>query len=331
MINMSVRNIEKYRGLISTIAFVVIALIVVGIFSGLIIGEVGVSEAAVIIDPVMGGKSVVYGPKIFFKKPWEYYVTIYYGVESLDMWTDEPSGMTGEWPAITCLTRDGLGVAVDITVRWRVNPDKVLELYEMYPLMDWETKTLVPLLRERVRDIISRYTAIETIEKRSEISATIVNEFTEAVMKESNLAQAIIIEGIDLRNIELPKSFKAAVEEKLAEEQQKIAAKFRAERMQIEANATAMAKILEARGEALAQIEKAKGEAEAILIKMNSTARSYQLILDVIGGNRTSLAQLLLLREIVKESQGPVIIILSPSGEGAIPVIPFTFSSQEEG
>ncbi len=293
-----------------------IALFTALALAGTIIGNVGVSEAAIVVDPLSGNKRVVIGPRLFFKAPWEYYVKIYLGVEALDMWT-EAGGRTGEWPAVTCLTRDGLEVRVDITIRWRVDPSHVLRLYEYYPRLDWETTTLASLLRETVRNIIAQYTAVETIEKRAEISQKIIDEFLNAVQRESNLAGAILIEGIDLRNIELPERFKAAVESKLAEEQEKIAAEFRRERMLIEANATAMSRILQARG-----------EAQAILIKANSTAEAYRIILEALGGNQTQMAQLLALKEVLRDLKGPVIILLSPGQGGIIPVIPLP--SQEE-
>ena len=293
-----------------------IALFTALALAGTIIGSVGVSEAAVVVDPLSGNKRVVIGPRLFFKAPWEYYVKIYLGVEALDMWT-EAGGRTGEWPAVTCLTKDGLEVRVDITIRWRVDPSHVLRLYEYYPRLDWETTTLASLLRETVRNVIAQYTAVETIEKRAEISQKIIDEFLNAVQRESNLAGAILIEGIDLRNIELPERFKAAVESKLAEEQEKIAAEFRRERMLIEANATAMSRILQA-----------KGEAQAILIKANSTAEAYRIILEALGGNQTQVAQLLALKEVLRDLKGAVIILLSPGQGGVIPVIPLP--SQEE-
>lgn len=301
-------------------AILMVAIVIALVFAGTVVGNVSVSEAAIVVDPLGGGKRVVIGPKMFFKLPWEYYVKIYLGIESLSMWT-EVTGRTGDWPAITCLTKDGLEVKVDISVRWRVDPNHVLELYEAYPRLDWEDTTLASLLRESVRDVISRYTAVETIEKRSEISRKIVDTFKEAIASESNLAKAIIIEGVDLRNIELPSDFKRAVEQKLAEEQQKLAAEFKKERLLIEANATATSQILQARGAALASIEKAKGEAQAILIKANATAQAYKLIIMSLGGNQSQVAYLLALKEALKDVEGPVIVVLSPSGNVA-PIVP---------
>ncbi|RLE64722.1 MAG: hypothetical protein DRJ49_00535 [Thermoprotei archaeon] len=318
------------RALRIFIIVLIIAVIAFGLGLGVMVGSVGVSEAAIIVDPLTAEKRVVLGPKLFIKKPWEYYVVVKYGVESLDMWTEAP-GKYGEWPAVTCLTRDGLEARVDITVRWRLNPDKVLELYTYYPGLDWERRALAPLLREIVRNIIASYTAVETIEKRGEISTKIATAFIEAIKKEKTLANAIIVEGIDLRNIDLPAKFKAAVEAKLTEEQMMLAAKFKAERMRIEANASAQMMIIKAKGEAKAQIERSRGEALAFLIKANATAEGYRRIMEALGAaNNTDIARMLILRDTLTQIEGNVIIFLTSGPQGTvIPLIPLGESGRE--
>jgi len=318
------RRVEIVSRIVRILIIVmIIAVIALGVGLGTLLGSVGVSEAAIIIDPLTAEKRVVLGPRYFIKKPWEYYVVIKYGVESLDMWTEAP-GKHGEWPAITCLTKDGLEARADITVRWRIDPENIIELYTYYPGLDWESRTLVPLLREIVRNVIASYTAVETIEKRGEISNKIANAFIQAVKEEKTLANAIIVEGIDLRNIDLPDKFKAAVEAKLTEEQMMLAARFKAERMRIEANATAQMTIIKARGEAQAQIERSRGEALAFLIKANATAEGYRKILDSLGAaNNTEIARMLILRDTLTQIRGNVIILLTSGPQGTVvPVIP---------
>jgi len=307
---------EKVRKIFGALIGVLIILIIIGSVLGFsMVGMVGVSEVAIIVDPLTGhivGK--VAGPRYFIKMPWQYYVKISVSIESLDMWTDLKTRQRGEWPAIICLTKDGLEVYVDITVRWRVDPDKLTQLYVNYPDLNWENKALVPLLRETVRNIISNYAAIETIEKRAEISQKITESYIVSVKSEKSLAGAIIVEGIDLRNIELPSNFKNAVEQKLAEQQQKIAAEFRRERVLIEANATATSKILQA-----------LGEAKAKLIAANATAESIRRILGV-SGNNTDIAEIYLTYTLLKElvaQGGNIYIIVTSGGEGGgVQVVP---------
>lgn len=314
---------ERVQNLLRGIIVAIIVLVVVGTVLGFsVISSVGVSEVAVIIDPVTGSTAGrIIGPRIFFKAPWQYVARISIAVESLDMWTDPETGERGEWPAIRSLTKDGLEVYVDITVRWRVDPEGITTLYSNYPDLRWEGKTLVPLLRETVRNIIANYTAVETIEKRAEISRKIVDLYNKAVENEKSLGRSIVIEGVDLRNIELPRNFKVAVEQKLSEEQQKIAAQFRRERILIEANATATARILEA-----------TGEAEAKLIAANATAKSIRLILRS-AGNESRAAEIYLtytlLRELVSQGGNVYIVVVGGTGGGGVQVVPIPIGGKQ--
>ena len=305
---------EAIRRVSRVIALLVLILIVfLAVFGASMISSVGVSEVAIIVDPITGSVAGrVVGPRFFFKAPWQQVVIVSLAVESLDMWTDFATGQRGEWPSIASLTKDGLEVYVDITIRWRVDPDKVTTLYLNYPRLDWETKALAPLVRETVRNIISNYTAIETIEKRAEISRRLATELVEIVNKEGSFGGAILIQDIDLRNIQLPSAFKSAVEQKLSEEQQKIAAQFKRERMLIEANATATSRILEAMGEARARI-----------IGANATSESLRLIMEA-ANNSTEIAQTYLtysmLRDLAERGGNVYIVVTSGGGAQVIPV-----------
>ncbi len=294
-------------------AFIVL-LVLLGIVFFTMIRSVGVSEVAVIVDPLAGKiTGTVVGPRFFFKAPWQEAVIIKTSVESLDMWTDWTTHKTGEWPAVTALTRDGLEVHVDITVRWRVVPSRVVKLYENYPGLDWETKTLAPLLRETIRNTIANYSAVETIEKRAEISRIIVERYKKAVAEEESLAGAIVIENIDLRNIDLPENFKKAVEQKLAEQQMKMAALYKKERILIEANATAMQRILEAQGEAKAKI-----------VLANSTAEALRIVRSAVGNDTAALEEYLrlLLVKDISQSGGKVYIVVVGGRQGSATVVP---------
>lgn len=303
----------KTVSIIQALSVAIIVLILVTLLIG--VESVGVSEVAIIVDPLAGditGKVV--GPRLFLKMPWQYVVKIKTSVESLDMWTDWKTGRTGEWPAVTALTKDGLEVHVDITVRWRVDPERVIGLYRRYPDLAWETKTLAPLLRETIRNTIANYTAVETIEKRAEISRIIVELYKTVVKNEESLAGAIIIENIDLRNIDLPEKFKQAVEEKLSEQQMKLAAQYKKERILIEANATAMQKILEAQGEARAKI-----------IVANSTAQSLQLIKAAIGNNTEILKDYItytLIKDVVSSGGNVYVVVVGGGGQATVVPIP---------
>jgi len=304
-----------------TISIIILAILVIVILVSTVdIVELGYS--AVIVDPLVGGiVNVVHGPRWYIKLPWQVSIKIYTATDVLDMWTEEATGQIGDYPAIKCLTKDGLEVAVDITIRWRIDPSKVADLYKNYPNLQWKAKTIASILRETVRNVISNFTATETFEKRALISQIISREFEIAIKKERTLANSIILEDVDLRNIELPKAFKTAVEEKLAAEQRKIAALYEREKRLIEANASAEARILEAQGEAQARYI----EAEAI-------ASQLRIISYSLGENETDLARIFLtlqlLNEIARNGGRIYVIVQGPGGLQIIPFMPLQSSRE---
>lgn len=301
----------KPRG-IKVISILVTLLIVSVVLVGLMVESVGVGEVAVIIDPITGNiVGSVMGPRYFVKMPWQTVDKIYVAIKTLDMWTDRTTGERGDYPAVTSLTKDGLEVDVDITLRWRIDAGKVIQLYRNYPGKDWVDKTLAPRLRKVIRDIISNYTAVETIEKRTEIANLILEKFTETLTKEKSLGNSIIVEGIDLRNIDLPERFRNAIEEKLTQQQLMIAASYNRSRILVLANATAEAAIL-----------KALGEAKAKIIAANATANALEMIISVIGENTTAAQTyltFLMLRDIAQTGQN-IYIIIGSTGSYILPI-----------
>ena len=273
---------------------------------------VSVGHVAVVIDPI-GKKMWTVGDgthavvSFFAKPPWARVVPVYVAVDKLEMWSEIVDGelRTGDYPAIDALTKDGLAVEVDVMLRWRIDPARVLELYRNYPMLNYKMTTIASIVREVVRDTIVEYTAIETIEKRPEIGLVIAERLREALARDRTLAGAILLEEFDLREIALPEKFKAAIEEKLAAEQMMIAAFFRAQ----------------------AIITEAWGYANATIIRANATAEAIRLIAERCGLNATEIAQLYLLVETLKEiakEQGKVIllVVIGEQGQYIIPIPP---------
>lgn len=221
---------ERKRRILSRIftkKTIAVALIIVLVSTGIVIATttvaVDVGYVAVVVDPFAKrmwtvGDGTYAAIHFFAKPPWAYVKRIYVAVDKLEMWT-ESGNRTGDYPAISCLTKDGLAVEVDILVRWRIDPGRVLDLYKNYPMLNWKMTTIASIIREVVRNLIVNYTAIETIEKRAEISTLLFEELNKAFQQDVTLANAIILQEADLREIALPKRFTDAIEEKLAAEQ----------------------------------------------------------------------------------------------------------------
>ncbi len=246
----------------------IVAIVVIVIVGGVIIfsvGRVGVGEVAVVVDPVMGSTTSVSdgaNARYFFKAPWASVFKVYVATDSVNMWTDATG--VGDFPAVPSLTMDGLRVDVDITVRWRVLPSAVVELFRRFPLQDWRDRAIIPIIREAIRNLIAEFTAIETIEKRGAIAVALEEDLIDAFEAEPSLASAIILDAVDLRRITLPDNFVNAIESKLAAEQLSIAAEFNKTRILILANATAQSRIIASEGQARSRIILANATRDAI-------------------------------------------------------------------
>ncbi|HID91004.1 TPA: prohibitin family protein [Candidatus Bathyarchaeota archaeon] len=298
------------------VAAVVIVAGIGMVLLGLSVGSVGTGEASVIIDPITGKiGGPVLGPRWFLKAPWQTYVNAYVATDKVHMWTDPTTGRIGDFPAIGSLTSDSLAVDVDVTIRWAVDPTKLVDLYRNYPGLDWKGRTIVPLVRGVVRDVIARYKAIDTITRREEIASAITEELAIRLGETRSLVDAISIESVDLRRIELPARFKDAIETKLREEQLMLAAEFNKTRIMIMANASAQARILEA-----------QGEANATLVRASATAEAMRIIAQALGSNSTEetrLAEIYLSLSLLKEiaATGKNVYIIVPT-EGVPIIIP---------
>jgi len=305
------RRIRRvFKGLAIVVTVIVIVAGIALVFS---IGRVGVGYVAVVVDPVFGtltakgdGTTDFY----FLKTPWSNVIPIYIATDSVHMWTEvEPlTGKTtyGDFPALQALTKDGLGVEVDITVRWSISPSAVIDLYKNFPMADWKERAIIPIIRRIVRDTIVEYTALETIEKREAVGAEIEAKLITALAKEPSLANAVILSTIDLREIKLPTTFVQAIEAKLAAEQLALAAQFNKTRILVLANATAQSEII-----------KAQGLATSRIIIANATHEAIRILAGESSLNQSQLTNLYLILEAFKEmAQTGNVTFLVITGEG---------------
>ncbi|MCD6369221.1 MAG: prohibitin family protein [Thermoproteales archaeon] len=255
------------------------------------VGYVDIGEAAVVYDPVFHEiTKIVYGPAYFIKLPWQGVKIIWLRVETIDMFKNPPR----DYPEIQALTRDGATVYVDITVRYQViaSDEAIKTLINRYPLLDFEENVIVPLVRETVRNVISKYELTEVIEQREDVRLEIINEVVKRLENDPTVKGCLNVIDVAVRNIDFPQTIKAAIEAKLAAQQEALAAQYMRQKTLIEANASAEAKILEAQGEAQAQIIRAQAQMAAIeyIIKAYNSSELaiqyyYILALQELGKN----------------------------------------------
>ena len=116
--------------------------------------------------------------------------------------------------AITALTKEGLRVRLDLTIWYKILPNKAGEIYETIGL-DYEDKILRPAVRTVIRNVTSQFTTEDIYaEKRPQVTAAI-QETGVAMLEE----RGIICEKVLVRNVSLPDKVRDAIDAKLAAEQ----------------------------------------------------------------------------------------------------------------
>ncbi|MGQ1786003.1 MULTISPECIES: prohibitin family protein [unclassified Saccharicrinis] len=135
------------------------------------------------------------------------------------------------------LDKNSMSINMDITVRFNPIYDRIGQLHQKFGT-DYINVLVIPEVRSVVRSITGRYTAEELFStKRKEVEDLIELETSEVLKKNHIEMRALLI-----RSIQLPAQIKAAIENKLQQEQEALAYQFKldkerseAERREIEA------------------------------------------------------------------------------------------------
>ena len=140
---------------------------------------------------------------------------------------------------ITALSVEGLPVRLDVTVLYRIIPEKADEIYKNYGI-NFADKVIVPIVRETVRNVVAQY-KIEDLysTKRGELQKKIYDE-VEKKLRRANIQ----VVGVLLRDVNLPKKVVEKIEEKLRAKEEAEKMKYVIEKERLEAER----KITEARG-----------------------------------------------------------------------------------
>jgi regulator of protease activity HflC (stomatin/prohibitin superfamily) len=186
------------------------------------------------------------------------------------------------------LDKNGLNIAMDVTVRFHPLYDKIGYLHENFG-KSYVNQLVVPEVRSTVRRVAGRYTAEEIYStKRGEVEASIKEE-TRQVLEDNYVNMKALL----IRSIRLPEQIKSAIEKKLKEEQDALAYEYRLERERSEAER----KKIQAEGEARAN-EIISESLTQELLKMRGIEATLKL----------------------SESQNSKVVVIG-SGDGGLPVI----------
>ncbi len=152
-----------------------------------------------------------------------------------DVRTNESTG------TMDVLSKNGLSIAVELSYRYMPQPDKIGYLHdEIGP--KYSDRIITPEIRSATREVIGKYLPEELYStKREAIQDEIFTQTQKAIQ-----SKYITLDAILIRSVQLPDKLKAAIEQKLEEEQLAFQFDFKLERERKEAER----KIIEAQAKA---------------------------------------------------------------------------------
>jgi prohibitin 2 len=177
-------------------------------------------------------------------------------------------------------TNDQQPVRVSLTVRYSIATDRVSEVFEKYSHNGDLSSYVQTATQEIFKAVTARYTAPELIAQRARVSADINSALSEKLGKYG--AQVI---NIDMRSFSFSDSYMRAINDKVTQEQLRLAAENKLKTVEAEqkqkvaiAEAEADAQKARADGEAYSQLKVAEAQAEAIKVQNAALAQGSNVL-----------------------------------------------------
>lgn len=156
---------------------------------------------------------------------------------------------------IGATSKEGLAIGIDVSIQYHIDPAKAASVYQNIGLE--EREIIVSRFRSISREIVSGYPA-EAIyaTKREEVSLKLAEK-----MRSQLAPLGFVVDEALLRNVKVPETLQAAIQQRLKAEQENLQMKFVLEKEAQEAER----KRIEAKGHADAQKILAEGLTPAVL------------------------------------------------------------------
>ncbi|HEY8100537.1 MAG TPA: prohibitin family protein [Burkholderiaceae bacterium] len=177
-------------------------------------------------------------------------------------------------------TSDTQPVKVSMTVRYSIATDRVSEVFEKYS-HDGDLSSYVQTATlEIFKAVTAKYTAPDLISQRAKVSADI-----NAALREKLALYGAQVINIDMRNFSFSDSYMHAINDKVTQEQLRLAAENKLKTVEAEqkqkvaiAEAEAGARRAQADGEAYANLTIAKAQADALRLQNAALAQNKDVL-----------------------------------------------------
>lgn len=198
--------------------------------------------------------------------PWSQDIYLFPTFIQTDTYTSENSQQ------INVQTSEGLTVGMNISTQYRVDPEKVSQLFQSYRMGIEEISNSV--IRKYIQDALVEQSSKYKVEDLYGQGKVAVINDAALIIKERASQQGIIIEAVNLvGQLELPDNVKSAINAKI----QAIQDAQKVENQVAQAKAEADKKIEEARGRAESVMLERKAEAEGIRMVGDARASAIEM------------------------------------------------------
>ncbi len=206
---------------------------------------VGAGERGVVFNRFSGVSRAELGEGLHVIVPWAQSVTRYdvksqtYTMSAASNEANSDAGNTND--ALSALTRDGLPVALEMSIRFHPDPEQVWRLHQSVG-QDYVSKILRPQIRSHVRMVVSKYPVTDVYGPRR---AQMIDQMT-ARLRQKFAQNNVVLDEVLLRDVSFSAQFQAAIEQKQVAQQDVSRMAFERER----ADKERRQKIIVAEGEA---------------------------------------------------------------------------------
>ena len=277
--NKFIRPIALLIGLIST---ALVAIQALGRFALVIpAGEVGVVETLGEVS------ATTLNPGIHFLNPFAEVVTFSTRIQDIKETVDSTS-------------KEGLNFKIDVSLQYRLDPLKAGDVFKKIGDPSQEKEIIISRFRSFIRQVTANYALTEIYgEKRVLISKSL-----HKAMKAQLEPLGFIVEETLLRNIILPENIQAAIQAKVAVEQE-------TQKIGLE--------VIKAKKESERKIVEAKGTADAQKILSRGTSDAQKILSEGLTDKIIKLKAIEATQELAKSPNSKVIII--GGGQDRLPLI----------
>jgi len=190
---------------------IVAFLFVVGIALSVVTveaGHVGIHNLFGVVD------DTEMQPGLHFKNPFASVTEMSVKTQEYTMTFTKGEGAKYGSDIISSLTKEGLSVDLDMTVLYRLSPEKASEVYKTIGT-NYVSVIVRPQIRTVIREVVAKYEAKQLYSEDRQAVAIEIAENLEPEL----LSRGIILERVLIRHIQLPVQLTSSIEEKLVAEQ----------------------------------------------------------------------------------------------------------------